>query len=500
MKKLAILLLALAMLLCLVACDKQEATEPHSSGSSTPSDSKPTPSDHSHSYTETVTAPTCTEGGYTTHICQCGETYQDAETPALGHTWQEATLESPKTCSVCGTTEGKPLPDARFDPELCAPLFGTWEVDVDGFSVTYIFNESGIIFMLATDGDSYNMSDYGVYFVADGQLWVGECWSEMNPSSYAVEGDQLVIEDAEGIFIKTSNSTQRPADPENKFDPAVCAPLFGTWEADMHGITMTYVFTDKGEVYAYGENELDRYVNYSTYFVVGEEIHTGTNWNSLDTNRFDIVDGTLTMYGEDGETVYIQMRKVSDNMEFVLTDIHTCEGEVKEVVVPTCNRGGYTVYTCSLCGEEKKDNLVEPLPHSWGTDGICAVCNGPCINTNVKFDELGNMVWGIGVDSSAQDIIKTLIIPKILNVNDTMAIPINGSILDIHCPNLEKMTITSNIMAFYKNAFEGCEKLTEIHFQGTVEQWNAIAKGEDWDKNTGDYTVYCTDGEIKKGE
>ena len=43
---------------------------------------------HSKGYNDTVTAPTCTETGYTTHVCKtstCGNTYTDSSTSALGH-------------------------------------------------------------------------------------------------------------------------------------------------------------------------------------------------------------------------------------------------------------------------------------------------------------------------------------------------------------------------------------------------------------------------------
>ncbi len=45
------------------------------------------PQPHTHSYTAVVTAPTCTEQGYTTHTCECGASYVDAYTDALGHDW-----------------------------------------------------------------------------------------------------------------------------------------------------------------------------------------------------------------------------------------------------------------------------------------------------------------------------------------------------------------------------------------------------------------------------
>ena len=73
-----------------------------------------------HDYTSVVTAPTCTERGYTVHTCTvCDNAYTDYE-DALGHTWSgwttktEATKtkagKKERTCSVCGATETQPIP------------------------------------------------------------------------------------------------------------------------------------------------------------------------------------------------------------------------------------------------------------------------------------------------------------------------------------------------------------------------------------------------------
>ncbi len=40
-----------------------------------------------HSYSEVVTAPTCTEQGYTTYTCHCGDSYVADEVDALGHSY-----------------------------------------------------------------------------------------------------------------------------------------------------------------------------------------------------------------------------------------------------------------------------------------------------------------------------------------------------------------------------------------------------------------------------
>jgi hypothetical protein len=47
-------------------------------------------------------------------------------------------------------------------------------------------------------------------------------------------------------------------------------------------------------------------------------------------------------------------------------------------------------------------------------------------------------------------------------------------------------------------AFGGCTALTSINFAGTVEQWKAIEFEDEWDKDTGEYTVYCIDGTVTK--
>jgi hypothetical protein len=41
--------------------------------------------------------------------------------------------------------------------------------------------------------------------------------------------------------------------------------------------------------------------------------------------------------------------------------------------------------------------------------------------------------------------------------------------------------------------------LTSITYPGTREEWLTLAKGDEWDDGTGDYTVYCSDGNLAKG-
>ena len=55
------------------------------------------PAPHTHSYTTVVTPPTCTEKGYTTHTCTCGDSYKDTYTDPLGHNYKATVTPPTKT-------------------------------------------------------------------------------------------------------------------------------------------------------------------------------------------------------------------------------------------------------------------------------------------------------------------------------------------------------------------------------------------------------------------
>ena len=57
-----------------------------------------------HTYESIITAPTCTTQGYTTHTCSdCGSSYIDSYTPALGHDLAFSQTQTAPTCEAEGT-------------------------------------------------------------------------------------------------------------------------------------------------------------------------------------------------------------------------------------------------------------------------------------------------------------------------------------------------------------------------------------------------------------
>lgn len=59
------------------------------------------------------------------------------------------------------------------------------------------------------------------------------------------------------------------------------------------------------------------------------------------------------------------------------------------------------------------------------------------------------------------------------------------------------VTIPNSVTSIGENAFEYCKNLTEINFDGTIAEWNAITKGYNWNRQVSATKVICTDGEVE---
>ena len=68
----------------------------------------------------------------------------------------------------------------------------------------------------------------------------------------------------------------------------------------------------------------------------------------------------------------------------------------------------------------------------------------------------------------------------------------------LDCIYLTSITIPDSVKSIGSWTFGNCSVLTSVNFLGSVEQWNAISLDVHWDANVGEYTIYCTDGEIAK--
>jgi hypothetical protein len=88
-----------------------------------------------HDYKAEVTEPTCTEKGYTTYTCHCGDSYIADYVDALGHTAGEPVKEYGEDgtyydevvyCAECG----EELSRVRVDLYMLGDVNGDGEIDV----------------------------------------------------------------------------------------------------------------------------------------------------------------------------------------------------------------------------------------------------------------------------------------------------------------------------------------------------------------------------------
>lgn len=64
--------------------------------------------------------------------------------------------------------------------------------------------------------------------------------------------------------------------------------------------------------------------------------------------------------------------------------------------------------------------------------------------------------------------------------------------------NLETLNIPKSVRMLCHRIIMLSPSLKFINYDGTVEEWESIEKSDDWDMESADYTIYCTDGQIAK--
>ena len=115
----------------------------------------PTAYDPAHVYEAEITYPTCTEGGYTTYTCACGDSYTDDYADPTGHDYTEWEIEVFPTCQGSGTLRRECLACGLEDKIFSTPAEHQYEAVVTEPTCT----EEGYTTYTCHCGDSY-IDDY----------------------------------------------------------------------------------------------------------------------------------------------------------------------------------------------------------------------------------------------------------------------------------------------------------------------------------------------------
>lgn len=65
------------------------------------------------------------------------------------------------------------------------------------------------------------------------------------------------------------------------------------------------------------------------------------------------------------------------------------------------------------------------------------------------------------------------------------------------CKSLTKVMLSESVTKIDESAFTNCKSLAEIRFSGTVAQWEAVEKDDDWNYGVPATAVHCADGDAR---
>jgi len=209
-----------------------------------------------------------------------------------------------------------------------------------------------------------------------------------------------------------------------------------------------------------------------------------------------------------------------------------CKGKVEEEIIPkiahipsawitdtaaTCKVQGTQHQECTQCKEvlltisvftvDHKTNTINGYSTSVANTGLtngywCKTCGTTVqkqftipkvgaedLSYTVNSDKTSCTVTGVTSDATE------IVIPTTLGGYAVTAI---GEKAFENKANLTAIYIPRSVTSIGVNAFSGCAGLSNITYDGTLVQWILFPKGANWNANTGNYTIYCTNTSLSK--
>ena len=289
---------------------------------STPSGAGSKKCEHNN-FGSTVVAATCTTRGYTLYTCKvsgCGYTYKANYTDAKNHNYVSG------TCSLCG------------EKEKVKPTYATSVATGKAYKLGFYSDAAGAeYYFTGTMSGYYGATD------TDQTKGVDVFVETANGGYYLYFKDGTTKK-----YINLVLATGSDGKQHYNFTFGTTASSVYTWDSAKNTLK-----TDiSGEPSYIG--------TYGSYFTMS--VLTSTKLKDTDyIARLYTTDGTGSSGGNSGGNTDV-------------TPPATCTHDYTSVVVkPNCVSGGFTTYTCKLCGDTYTGDKVGALGHNY-SNKKCTVC------------------------------------------------------------------------------------------------------------------------------
>ena len=319
-----------------------------------------------HKYDAVVTDPDCENGGYTTYTCSvCGDAYEANETSATGHNLNNVyvvegnTLYTIDVCTVegCDHTENK----QEFEQEV-APVATESDLRVvleNGFNAQLTADVELTEGSIEITGKTVTVDLNGKTITANGTK------GNACEAFYVREGANLTI-NGDGTVLAKNNGAEH-VEALSAVDGAVVEINGGNFIAE--GSTAIYATRGAEVTINGGSFKSDPYFGVYYTLDINEDdtlgqiiVKGGTYYNFDPANHTN--DGSVnTNYLAEG------YHSIADGDNYVVS----AHSHSATVTAPTCTENGYTTYTC-VCGD---DYIVVDDDSALGHDEVAHEAQAP---------------------------------------------------------------------------------------------------------------------------
>ncbi len=315
---------------------------------------------HTHSYTSKVIAPTCTSQGYTLHTCSCGNSYKDNYKNAISHSYIDSEVKptstkdkgyTTHTCKNCGYIYKDNYVELKSDGYYYASKLPSWANNND-YAVEYKSHSEKI----ATSSPGSGWVNAGVYKTEYQN--VGSSYENYH-YELPTSNERVLVGTMYYHFCGPNAETKVNYDLSGNYvhwdsvdGSRVSVSSQGT---DSSGGMPYYILNwndGSGRVYcksgvtcdgAYGSHGNRAYAWYKIYIyqdrtkVTYYKFVKDTGWTTTKDNSANSVE------------IRFKPKQCIHNYK-------------SSIIKPTCTSQGYTLHTCTICGDSYKDNYTNYKP------------------------------------------------------------------------------------------------------------------------------------------